>query len=365
MRIFSSRREPRVPMGLVPSPQGWEMAQVALDARGCPQLLGRQRTQDLPSAVLSPGARVVLALPDDRFCHEVVSLPHSVAVQDIEFQLGLQLAERLPWPLAECAWDWLPLSQAGEAHTWSCCAVPQSEINRWQAWARETGCTLLAVEPAQQALDREARWPWQGPASEDTQAARLAWGLSLRSADDTPGFNLLPHRVLRAAQARQRGWRQLGLCLVGLGAVLGLGEAALQSRLAEKEAQAALQTQARLAQERQAAAWRREQQAWSTAQVQAQERKAQQALRNRPLDWVVGSVPATQAGMQWQSVQWQPDRLTWVGLAASELLFNRWRLGLGGAAVVQRWEPVRWSQPGTPGSEPAWLYEVRFTPAVR
>jgi nucleotide-binding universal stress UspA family protein len=36
--------------------------------------------------------------------------------------------------------------------------------------------------------------------------------------------------------------------------------------------------------------------------------------------------------MQWQSAQWQPDQLTWVGLAASELLFNQWPHNLGGRA---------------------------------
>jgi hypothetical protein len=363
MRMFSTRGAPRVPIGLVPTTQGWVMAQVHLDGQGRAKPLHCQVTPDVPPQVRQAGAGVVLALPDEHFYFDTLNLPSTLAAEDIEFQLGLLWADRLPWPLEDCAWDWLMLSEnAGEA-TWSCCAVLRSTVQRWQDWARQNGCTLLALEPAQQALDREARWPCPSFDSEDTASARLAWGLSLRTADDTAGFNLLPHRALRAAQARQRGWRQLAVCLASLTLLLGSGEAVLQPLEAQAEAAAAAQSQARMAQEKQAQDGRRQTALWASLQAQAEARAMQQGQRSAPLDWIWRSVPPAEAGLQWQSVQWQPDRLTWVGLAASELLFNQWRLGLGEASVVQRWEPVRWSSPTSPGSQGAWLFELRLSPA--
>jgi hypothetical protein len=363
MRMFSTRGAPRIPIGLVPTAHGWVMAQVHLDGQGCAQALHCQVTPEVPPQVRQAGAGVVLALPDEHFYFDTLNLPSTLAAEDIEFQLGLLWADRLPWPLEDCAWDWLMLSEnAGEA-TWSCCAVLRSTVQRWQDWARQNGCTLLALEPAQQALDREARWPCPSFDSEDTASARLAWGLSLRTADDTAGFNLLPHRALRAAQARQRGWRQLAVCLASLTLLLGSGEAVLQPLEAQAEAAAAAQSQARMAQEKQAQDGRRQTALWASLQAQAEARAMQQGQRSAPLDWIWRSVPPAEAGLQWQSVQWQPDRLTWVGLAASELLFNQWRLGLGEASVVQRWEPVRWSSPISPGSQGAWLFELRLSPA--
>jgi hypothetical protein len=364
-RLFAAGapRVPRIPIGLVPTAQGWVMAQVHLDGQGCAQALHCQVTPEVPPQVRQAGAGVVLALPDEHFYFDTLNLPSTLAAEDIEFQLGLLWADRLPWPLEDCAWDWLMLSEnAGEA-TWSCCAVLRSTVQRWQDWARQNGCTLLALEPAQQALDREARWPCPSFDSEDTASARLAWGLSLRTADDTAGFNLLPHRALRAAQARQRGWRQLAVCLASLTLLLGSGEAVLQPLEAQVEAAAAAQSQARMAQEKQAQDGRRQTALWASLQAQAEARAMQQGQRSAPLDWIWRSVPPAEAGLQWQSVQWQPDRLTWVGLAASELLFNQWRLGLGEASVVQRWEPVRWSSPTSPGSQGAWLFELRLSPA--
>lgn len=364
MHIFSARGVPRVPIGLVPTAQGWVMAQVSLDGQACPQPLRCQVTPDVPSEVRLAGAAVVLALPDEHFYFDTLSLPSTVAVEDIEFQLGLLWADRLPWPLQDCAWDWVLLSdQAGEV-TWSCCAVLQSAVQHWQDWAQQMGCTLLAIEPAQQALDREARWPRQGVAGDDSASARLAWGLSLRTADDTAGFNLLPHRALRAAQARQRGWRQLALCVASLALALGGGEAVLQSVASQREATAAAQAQARSAQELLAQGRQRQAAQWAGLQAQAEARTLQHRQRSAPLDWIARSVPPAEAGLQWQSVHWQPDRLTWVGLAASELLFNQWRLGLGEGSVVQRWEPVRWVSPESAGSHAAWLFEVRLTPAA-
>ena len=364
-RLFAAGapRVPRIPIGLVPTAQGWVMAQVHLDGQGCAQALHCQVTPEVPPQVRQAGAGVVLALPDEHFYFDTLNLPSTLAAEDIEFQLGLLWADRLPWPLEDCAWDWLMLSEnAGEA-TWSCCAVLRSTVQRWQDWARQNGCTLLALEPAQQALDREARWPCPSFDSEDTASARLAWGLSLRTADDTAGFNLLPHRALRAAQARQRGWRQLAVCLASLTLLLGSGEAVLQPLEAQAEAAAAAQSQVRTAQEKQAQEGRRQTALWARLQAQAEARAMQQGQRSAPLDWIWRSVPPAEAGLQWQSVQWQPDRLTWVGLAASELLFNQWRLGLGEASVVQRWEPVRWSSPISPGSQGAWLFELRLSPA--
>jgi hypothetical protein len=364
-RLFAAGapRVPRIPIGLVPTAHGWVMAQVHLDGQGCAQALHCQVTPEVPPQVRQAGAGVVLALPDEHFYFDTLNLPSTLAAEDIEFQLGLLWADRLPWPLEDCAWDWLMLSEnAGEA-TWSCCAVLRSTVQRWQDWARQNGCTLLALEPAQQALDREARWPCPSFDSEDTASARLAWGLSLRTADDTAGFNLLPHRALRAAQARQRGWRQLAVCLASLTLLLGSGEAVLQPLEAQAEAAAAAQSQARMAQEKQAQDGRRQTALWASLQAKAEARAMQQGQRSAPLDWIWRSVPPAEAGLQWQSVQWQPDRLTWVGLAASELLFNQWRLGLGEASVVQRWEPVRWSSPISPGSQGAWLFELRLSPA--
>lgn len=362
MRIFSTHREPQVPMGLVISTEGWAMAQVTLDGQGQPYALQQQARVATPEDMFAPGTPLVLALPDE-LCHaDTFRLPSSVAPQDLEFQLGLLLAERLPWPLSDCAWDWLALKQDGDECIWSCCALPQSEVSRWQDWARQTGCNLLALEPARQALDREARWPWQGPAEDDTPAARLAWGLSLRAADDMPGFNLLPYRAWQAAQARQRGWRQLAVCMTGLSFALGAGEVVVQRQEAAQQALEAAHAQARDEQTRQRMAGSRQQQQWGVMQAQAQARGLQQRLREQAWAGVLRSVPVTDAGLQWESVQWQPDRLTWVGLAASEWLFTQWRLGLGETAVVQRWEPVRWSPPGTPGTQPAWRYEVRLTP---
>ena len=364
-RLFAAGapRVPRIPIGLVPTAQGWVMAQVHLDGQGCAQALHCQVTPEVPPQVRQAGAGVILALPDEHFYFDTLNLPSTLAAEDIEFQLGLLWADRLPWPLEDCAWDWLMLSEnAGEA-TWSCCAVLRSTVQRWQDWARQNGCTLLALEPAQQALDREARWPCPSFDSEDTASARLAWGLSLRTADDTAGFNLLPHRALRAAQARQRGWRQLAVCLASLTLLLGSGEAVLQPLEAQAEAAAAAQSQARMAQEKQAQDGRRQTALWASLQAKAEARAMQQGQRSAPLDWIWRSVPPAEAGLQWQSVQWQPDRLTWVGLAASELLFNQWRLGLGEASVVQRWQPVRWSSPISPGSQGAWLFELRLSPA--
>ncbi len=362
MRMFSTRGAPRVPIGLVPTAQGWVMAQVSLDGKGEALPLHCQMTSDVPAQVRQAGATVVLALPVEHFFFDTLSLPSTVAAEDLEFQLALLCADRLPWPLEDCAWDWLLLSDnAGEA-TWSCCAVLKSMVQRWQDWAQQTGCSLLALEPAQQALDREARWPCPSADSEDSTAARLAWGLSLRTADGRAGFNLLPHRALRAAQARQRGWRQLGVCLASLVVLLGSGEAVLQPLEAQAEATAAAQSQARMAQEKQVQDGRRQAALWAGLQAQAEARALQQGQRSAPLDWILRSVPPAEAGLQWHSVQWQPDRLTWVGLAASELLFNQWRLGLGEASVVQRWEPVRWSSPSSPGSQGAWLFELRLTP---
>jgi hypothetical protein len=362
MRMFSTRGAPRVPIGLVPTAQGWVMAQVSLDGQACPQPLCCQVTSDVPTELR--GAAVVLALPDEHFFFDTLSLPSTVAVEDIEFHLGLLWADRLPWPLQDCAWDWVLLSENAGEVTWSCCAVLQSVVQRWQDWAQETGCTLLALEPAQQALDREARWPCQSSDGiEDTASLRLAWGLSLRTADDTTGFNLLPHRALRAAQARQRGWRQLGVCLASLALIVGSGEAVLQPLEAQAEASAAAHALARTAQAQQAQDRRRQTAQWDSLQAQTEARSLQQRQRSAPLDWILRSVPPADAGMQWQSAQWQPDQLTWVGLAASELLFNQWRLGLGEASVVQRWEPVRWSSPTSPGSQGAWLFELRLTPS--
>lgn len=364
-RLFAAGapRVPRIPIGLVPTAHGWVMAQVHLDGQGCAQALHCQVTPEVPPQVRQAGAGVVLALPDEHFYFDTLNLPSTLAAEDIEFQLGLLWADRLPWPLEDCAWDWLMLSEnAGEA-TWSCCAVLRSTVQRWQDWARQNGCTLLALEPAQQALDREARWPCPSFDSEDTASARLAWGLSLRTADDTAGFNLLPHRALRAAQARQRGWRQLAVCLASLTLLLGSGEAVLQPLEAQAEAAAAAQSQARMAQEKQAQDGRRQTALWASLQAKAEARAMQQGQRSAPLDWIWRSVPPAEAGLQWQLVQWQPDRLTWVGLAASELLFNQWRLGLGEASVVQRWQPVRWSSPISPGSQGAWLFELRLSPA--
>lgn len=365
MRLFSSQRDPQVPIGLVISIEGLTLAQVALDGQGQPHALHQQSLTDTSVAVLAPGAPVVLALPDDLFHFDTLRLPSSVLPQDLEFQLGLLLAERSPWPMSDCAWDWLALTQDGDESIWACCVLPQSEVSRWQDWARQTGCTLLALEPARQALDREARWPWQGLPQDDTPAARLAWGLSLRSADDTPGFNLLPHRALRAAQARQRGWRQLAVCMTGLFLALGAGEAVVQRHEAAQQALQAAHAQALDEQTRQSTAGLRQQQQWGVLQTQSQARGLQQ--RQRELAWasVLRSVPEAEAGLQWASVQWQPDRLTWTGLAASEWLFSQWRLGLGETSVVQRWEPVRSSQPGMPGTQPIWHYEVRMAPGVK
>jgi hypothetical protein len=153
------------------------------------------------------------------------------------------------------------------------------------------------------------------------------------------------------------------VCLALLALWVGLGEAVLQPLEAQAEAAAAAQAQAQTAQAQQAQDGRRQTALWASLQAQAEARAMQQRQRSAPLDWILRSVPPPEAGLQWQSVQWQPDRLTWVGLAASELLFNQWRLGLGEASVVQRWEPVRWSSPTSPGSQAAWLFEVRLTPA--
>jgi Tfp pilus assembly protein PilN len=369
MHLFSATGAPRVPFGLVPTAQGWVMAQVRLDGQGEAQPLRCQMSPDVPPEVRQAGAAVVLALPDEHFFFDTLTLPSTVAAEDIEFQLGLLWAERLPWPLEDCAWDWLLLSESAGEVSWSCCAVLKSTVQRWQDWAQKIGCSLLALEPARQALDREARWPCLTGDSEDSDnsddnaSLRLAWGLSLRTADDRAGFNLLPHRALRAAQARQRGWRQLGVCLALLALWVGLGEAVLQPLEAQAEAAAAAQAQAQTAQAQQAQDGRRQTALWASLQAQAEARAMQQRQRSAPLDWILRSVPPPEAGLQWQSVQWQPDRLTWVGLAASELLFNQWRLGLGEASVVQRWEPVRWSSPTSPGSQAAWLFEVRLTPA--
>jgi hypothetical protein len=122
--------------------------------------------------------------------------------------------------------------------------------------------------------------------------------------------------------------------------------------------------QARSAQELLAQGRHRQAAQWTGLQAQAEARTLQHRQRSAPLDWIARSVPPAEAGLQWQSVHWQPDRLTWVGLAASELLFNQWRLGLGEGSVVQRWEPVRWVSPESAGSHAAWLFEVRLTPAA-
>lgn len=363
MFISRSPVKPKVPIGLVRTDQGWTLAQVARDGQGVLHPLVCRASAELPPEVVATGAGLVMALPDALFHHETLSLPRTVAAQDIEFQLGLQLAERLPWPLAECAWDWRYHSEQAEEGVWSCCVVPQVEVNRWQDWAQGTGCTLLALEPAQQALDREARWPWQGLPPEDTSAARLAWGLSLRLADEQAGFNLLPHRALRSAQARQQARRKLGIVGAALALCLTAAEGALQAFESQTSAEVAALWQAHRA-EQQALLARREQlRQWSVLQAQAASRQLQQRQHSASWESVLASVPEPEAGMQWQSVQWQPERLTWVGLAANERLFNQWRGSLGGVSVVQRWEPVRWSAPGQPVSHPAWQFEVRWWPA--
>lgn len=363
MFISRSPVKPKVPIGLVRTDQGWTLAQVARDGQGVLHPLVCRASAELPPEVVATGAGLVMALPDALFHHETLSLPRTVAAQDIEFQLGLQLAERLPWPLAECAWDWRYHSEHAEEGVWSCCVVPQVEVNRWQDWAQGTGCTLLALEPAQQALDREARWPWQGLPQEDTSAARLAWGLSLRLADEQAGFNLLPHRALRSAQARQQARRKLGIVGAALALCLTAAEGALQAFESQTSAEVAALWQAQRA-EQQALLARREQlRQWSVLQAQAASRQLQQRQHSASWESVLASVPEPEAGMQWQSVQWQPERLTWVGLAANERLFNQWRGSLGGVSVVQRWEQVRWSAPGQPVSHPAWQFEVRWWPA--
>ena len=115
MHLFSATGAPRVPMGLVPTAQGWVMAQVRLDGQGEAQPLRCQVSPDVPPEVRQAGAVVGMVLPDEHFCFDTLSLRSTVAVEDKGFLLGLLLAERLAWPLEDWAWDWLLLSErAGE-----------------------------------------------------------------------------------------------------------------------------------------------------------------------------------------------------------------------------------------------------------
>lgn len=67
MHLFSATGAPRVPFGLVPTAQGWVMAQVRLDGQGEAQPLRCQMSPDVPPEVRQAGAAVVLALPDEHF----------------------------------------------------------------------------------------------------------------------------------------------------------------------------------------------------------------------------------------------------------------------------------------------------------
>lgn len=382
--------------GALPDQSEWQLGLPQGSGPGHREASWRAALHALGNLVPDGACHLTLAWPDELLWAGTVTLPGPLSPAEVPAVLEQELAQVLPVPLHQVAWDARPLDQPahllvprwrawrarwqsgrrGDAfepsdddRVWQCWAMPRALALQLAEIGQQLGWASVRVEPRSVSLQRASAflsWPARAmpadaPPGGDVSPERLAaWGAAHHPPGEAPDLLRHPSGRWRGRGAR---WVRVGwpwLLAWGLTAVAGyaLGGGYQQRWAREQEEWTQRLRELHATEE----AFRTQQRDMEQARQRQQEQAARVAYNGQFSQVLLGGASTVPPGVRWQQLSVRPQIIDVHAQTVGSESFTRWMDQWSQALPPRAQQHLQWQPevvgPGQPALSPS-LWGVR------